>query len=171
MADAPVPSRLSPALERMFGRVREAVLKLSSAPEDQATLRNIGLVIGRVLDLLEEDQAILEAADRLYEAAFALQDTRDKRSRSPDPAGSYVSDSLIRRESWRRAYHCRAGMDDASSDLRSLLDRLKGAQHALIEDAARQPGLPSTAIIRRIADLEKTIAAVLALIEERQGRS
>ena len=51
-------------------------------------------------------------------------------------------------------------MDDTSADLRSLLDRLKGAQHAVIEDAARQPGLPSTAIIRRIADLENTIAAV-----------
>src|SRR3954451_17387414 len=60
-------------------------------------------------------------------------------------------------------------MDDTSADLRSLLDRLKQAQHALIEDPARQPGLPSTAIIRRIADLENTIAAVLALIEE--GRS
>ena len=49
-------------------------------------------------------------------------------------------------------------MDDTSADLRSLLDRLKGA---------RQPGLPSTAVIRRIADLENTIAAVMALIEER----
>jgi hypothetical protein len=39
-------------------------------------------VIGHMLDLLEEDEAILEAADRLYEAAFALQDTRDKQSRS-----------------------------------------------------------------------------------------
>jgi len=60
-------------------------------------------------------------------------------------------------------------MDDTSADLKSLLDRLKGAQHALIEDAARQPGLPSTAIIRRIAELENTIAAVLAFIEEREG--
>jgi hypothetical protein len=60
-------------------------------------------------------------------------------------------------------------MDDASADLRSLLDRLKGVQHAVIEDAARQPGLPSTATIRRIADPENTIAAVLALIEEREG--
>ena len=59
-------------------------------------------------------------------------------------------------------------MDDTSADLRSLLDRLKGAQHALIDDAARQLGLPSSAIIRRIAELENTIAAVLALIEERQ---
>jgi uncharacterized coiled-coil protein SlyX len=60
-------------------------------------------------------------------------------------------------------------MDDPSAHLQSLLDRLKGAQHAVIEDAARQPGLPSTVIIRRIAELENTIAAVLALIEERQG--
>jgi uncharacterized coiled-coil protein SlyX len=60
-------------------------------------------------------------------------------------------------------------MDSTVANLRSLLDRLKRAQHALIEDAARQPGLPSTAIIRRIAELENTIAAVLALIEERQG--
>ena len=60
-------------------------------------------------------------------------------------------------------------MDDTSADLRSLLDRLKQAQHALIEDAARQVGLPSTATISKIADLENVIAAVLALIEERQG--
>jgi len=60
-------------------------------------------------------------------------------------------------------------MNDTPADLRSLLDRLKGAQHALIDEAARQPGLPSTAIIRRIADLENTIAAILALIEEREG--
>jgi len=61
-------------------------------------------------------------------------------------------------------------MDDTSADLPSLLDRLKGAQHALIEDAARQPGLPSTATLRRIAELENVIAAVLALLEGRQGR-
>jgi hypothetical protein len=60
-------------------------------------------------------------------------------------------------------------MDDTSADLRSLLARLKGAQHALIEDAARQPGLPSTAIIRKIAELENAIAAVLVFIEEREG--
>ena len=60
-------------------------------------------------------------------------------------------------------------MTDSSGDLASLLARLKGVQHALIEEAARQPGLPSTAVIRRIAELENTIAAVLALIEEREG--
>jgi len=58
-------------------------------------------------------------------------------------------------------------MADTSADLQALLDRLKQAQHVLIEDAARQPGLPSTAMIRRIANLESTITAVLALIEER----
>ena len=36
-------------------------------------------------------------------------------------------------------------------------------------NAARQPELPSTAIIRKIADLENGIAAVLAFIEEREG--
>ena len=60
-------------------------------------------------------------------------------------------------------------MEAPSADLKSLLDRLKQAQSALIEDAARQPGLPSTAIIRKFAGLENTIAAVLALIEEREG--
>ena len=62
-------------------------------------------------------------------------------------------------------------MDDTSAHLRSLLDHLKGAQHTLIEEAARQVGLPSTASLRRIAELENVITAVLALIEERQGRS
>ena len=46
---------------------------------------------------------------------------------------------------------------------------IEGAQHALIEDAARQSGLPSAATVSKIADLENTIAAVLALIEERKG--
>jgi hypothetical protein len=45
----------------------------------------------------------------------------------------------------------------------------KGRSMPLIEDAARQSGLPSTAILRRIAELENTIAAVLVFIEEREG--
>ena len=61
-------------------------------------------------------------------------------------------------------------MDDTATDLQALLARLKQAQHSLIEEAARQSGLPSTVIMCRIADLENTIAAVLALIEEREGR-
>jgi len=59
-------------------------------------------------------------------------------------------------------------MDAPAADLPSLLDRLRQAQHTLIEAAARQPDLPSTATLRRIAELENVIAAVLALIEERQ---
>ena len=60
-------------------------------------------------------------------------------------------------------------MDALSGDLRSSLGRLKGAQHVLIDQAARQPGLPSTAIIHGIAEFENAITAVLALIKERQG--
>jgi hypothetical protein len=37
----------------------------------------------------------------------------------------------------------------------------------MIDAAARQPGLPSTAIIHGIAELENAIAAVLDLIEGR----
>ena len=51
--------------------------------------------------------------------------------------------------------------------LHALLDRLRRAQHALIDEAAALPQLPSQATIRRIAELENTIAAVLALIDER----
>ena len=69
----------------------------------------------------------------------------------------------------RHTWYSTAGMDAPSADLRSLLDRLKQAQHALLDEAAKQPGLPSTAVIRKIAELENVIAAVLALIEERQG--
>jgi hypothetical protein len=68
--------------------------------------------------------------------------------------------------------HQAVGPDDvdAPDGLGSLLDRLKQAQHALIDDAAQRPGLPSTAIIRKIAALENAITADLALIEERQDR-
>ena len=74
------------------------------------------------------------------------------------------------RDSLKGSFSWGPRMNNAPADLRSLHDRLKQAQHAVIEDAARQSGLPSTAIIRKIADLENTIAAVLALMEERQGR-
>jgi hypothetical protein len=83
------------------------VLKLETAPEGHATLRDIGLVIGRVLDLLEEDQAILGAADHLYEAAFALQDIKDKRPRSARVTEQAVE---IRAEALHRAVlGCRSG--------------------------------------------------------------
>ena len=46
----------------------------------QMTLREISILLGDVLDVLEEEQTILQAADELYEAAFAFQDARERRS-------------------------------------------------------------------------------------------
>ncbi|KQP80395.1 MULTISPECIES: hypothetical protein [unclassified Methylobacterium] len=60
------------------------------------------------------------------------------------------------------------------SDLDSLLERLKDAQRTLILEAAKIAMLPPDSMLRRIADLENTIAAVEALIEEqahRRGRA
>ena len=52
------------------------------------------------------------------------------------------------------------------SDLNSLLERLKDAQRTLILGAATADMLPPDSMLRRIADLENTIAAVEALIAE-----
>ncbi|MET3695228.1 hypothetical protein [Methylobacterium goesingense] len=55
-----------------------------------------------------------------------------------------------------------------------LLDRLKDAQRTLIVEAAKIAMLPPDSMLRRVADLENTIAAVEALIEEqapRRGRA
>ncbi|GJD74668.1 hypothetical protein CFIICLFH_2902 [Methylobacterium goesingense] len=60
------------------------------------------------------------------------------------------------------------------SDLEILLDRLKDAQRTLIVEAAKIAMLPPDSMLRRVADLENTIAAVEALIEEqapRRGRA
>ncbi|WP_264048177.1 hypothetical protein [Methylobacterium flocculans] len=60
------------------------------------------------------------------------------------------------------------------SDLESLLERLKDAQRTLIIEAAKIDMLPPDSMLRRVADLENTIAAVEALIEEqahRRGRA
>jgi hypothetical protein len=73
---------LSPAQTVLFGMVREPVLKLAAVPLDPAVLNEIGRVITRVLDLIQDDEHILHAADHLYEAAFALHDIWGKRSRS-----------------------------------------------------------------------------------------
>lgn len=54
------------------------------------------------------------------------------------------------------------------SDLETLLDRLKKAQRDLILDAAKVAMLPPDSMLRRIADLENTIAAVEALIDEQR---
>ena len=78
-ANPPQPP-LPPALESLFGLIAESVWKLEAAPDGDLLLREIGLLLGDVLDWLEEDQTILQAADRLYEAAFALQDARQRRS-------------------------------------------------------------------------------------------
>src|SRR4051794_2553014 len=76
---SPPQPPLPPTLERLFGLIAEPVWKLEAAPDGDLTLREIGLLLGDVLDWLEEDQTILHAADWLYEAAFALHDTRQRR--------------------------------------------------------------------------------------------
>src|SRR5215213_9459741 len=78
-ANPPQPP-LPPALESLFGLIAEPAWKLEAGPDGDLTLREIGLLLGDVLDWLEEDQSILQAADRLYEAAFALKDARQRRS-------------------------------------------------------------------------------------------
>ena len=57
------------------------------------------------------------------------------------------------------------------TDLEPLLQRLKDAQHVLIDQAAASDMLPSDGELRRIAELENAIAAVAALIEERRERA
>jgi hypothetical protein len=76
---APAHPLLAPALEGLFVLVSEPVLKLETSSDAHLTLREISILLGDVLDLFEEDQTILQAADELYEAAFALQDAREKR--------------------------------------------------------------------------------------------
>jgi hypothetical protein len=73
---APAYPPLPPALESLFGLVAEPVLKLETAADGQRTVREIGILLGDVLDLLEEDQPITAAADRLYDSAFGLVDAR-----------------------------------------------------------------------------------------------
>ena len=57
------------------------------------------------------------------------------------------------------------------ADLEPLLQRLKDAQHVLLDNAATSDMLPSDGEIRRIGELENAIAAVAALMEERRGPS
>src|SRR5690349_18735419 len=71
---------LPPTLESLFGLIAEPVLRLGAAPDGDLTVREIGLLLGDVLDWLEEDQTIIHAADRLYDAAFALHDAQQRRS-------------------------------------------------------------------------------------------
>jgi len=67
-------------LESLFVLIARPVLRLENAADGHLTLREISILLADVLDLLEEDQTILEAADELYEAAFALQDARVRQS-------------------------------------------------------------------------------------------
>jgi uncharacterized coiled-coil protein SlyX len=53
-------------------------------------------------------------------------------------------------------------------ELRALLERLMTAQRELIHSSARTAMTPSDGTIRRISDLENTIAAVEALIHEQK---
>ena len=80
LATQAVRAPLPRALECLFGLIAEPVLRLETSPDGRLLLREIGLLLGDVLDWLEEDQTILQTADRLYDAAFALQDARQRRS-------------------------------------------------------------------------------------------
>ncbi len=51
-------------------------------------------------------------------------------------------------------------------ELLSLLERLKSAQRDLVLSAAKLSMLPSDGMLRKISDLENTIAAVEALVQE-----
>jgi hypothetical protein len=61
-------------------------------------------------------------------------------------------------------------MDDEpvnpADDLQMLLSRLKASQRNLLLGVARQGIMPSDGTLRKVGDLENTIAAVEALIEE-----
>src|SRR5215207_6311272 len=76
---APALPPLRPALEGLFGLVSEPVLKLETSPDAHLTLREISILLGDILDLLEEDQTILQAADDLYGAALDVLEAREKR--------------------------------------------------------------------------------------------
>lgn len=54
--------------------------------------------------------------------------------------------------------------------LRSLADRLKAAQHKLIDAAAASNVMPTDGIIAKIAALENSIVAVETLIAERSEK-
>jgi hypothetical protein len=57
---------------------------------------------------------------------------------------------------------------DVKTELEELLGRLKDAQRELLVAAARAGTLPSDGALRKIADIEVTIGAVEALLEERE---
>jgi len=56
------------------------------------------------------------------------------------------------------------------TELLKLSDRLKEAQRDIILTAAKLSMMPSEGTLRKISDLENTIAAVDALIQEEQEK-
>jgi hypothetical protein len=59
-------------------------------------------------------------------------------------------------------------VDATLTELQALLGRLQAAQRELIFTAARAAMMPADGTLRRISDLENTIAAVEALIHEQK---
>ena len=56
------------------------------------------------------------------------------------------------------------------TELLKLSERLKDAQRDIILNAAKLSMMPSEGTLRKISDLENTIAAVDALIQEEQEK-
>jgi hypothetical protein len=71
-SQAPAHPPLPPVLESLFTLIAKPVLKLETAPDGKRTLRETSILLSDVLDLLEEDQSIPRATDRLYGAALVL---------------------------------------------------------------------------------------------------
>ncbi|MHC1998862.1 hypothetical protein ACYQR9_00155 (plasmid) [Methylobacterium sp. CM6241] len=55
------------------------------------------------------------------------------------------------------------------SNLDALLNRLKARQRELIVAAADHDTMPADSVMKRVAELENTIAAVEAVIAEEDG--
>lgn len=67
-------------------------------------------------------------------------------------------------------HHEAPDYEPAMTNLLTLLDQLKAAQRTLILEAAKQGMMPPDNMLRRISDLENTIAAVEALVEEERAQ-
>lgn len=58
---------------------------------------------------------------------------------------------------------------DSAEKLTALYDRLVNEQKRLVDAAAEQQVVPTESMLRHIGDLESTLTAVSALIEEVQS--
>ena len=119
---APVEPLLPPALDGLFQLIAEPVLKLETSPDGQQTLREIGILLGDVLDLLEEDQAILQTADELYEAAFGLQEARGSQPRCAKFTKSIITKRTA--DLHRTLAKFRKSLCSAKPSARARVDRL-----------------------------------------------